>query len=252
VLECHTHVYCFDETRAYQALLAEDYVAPPGKTLLGFKIPRWTEQLAEPWLSEAGVKEGLQVYRGEPVLFLLRDVRDTVVSMRQLKIGDNSWLERYGRPTLETMAREAGFQARFARELSLVQASGHSPASVAALYWKFKTQAYLDYRRRGWPVLGVGYEDLVEAPEPHLRVVADFLGLAWEPGLLDHPCFSHAEVAPCGWTVGHTNPRRPIDDLSVGQWQRFLSPTEEAEVMAVAGDLNEQVMADSAVRQGAV
>ncbi|HZT83316.1 MAG TPA: hypothetical protein VFA26_24005, partial [Gemmataceae bacterium] len=39
----------------------------------------------------------------------------------------------------------------------------------------------------------------------------------------------------------NTDPKRPIGADSVGQWRRLLSSQAEADVLRLAGDLNERV-----------
>lgn len=244
VLECHPDVFCFDETRGYQVLAREAADGPAGKTV-GFKVPRWTEQLAEAVLADEGLAErAARFYAGEPVVFMVRDARDTAASMMKLDAGSGSWLDVYGRSILEAKTRQPAFARRYAREIGLLREAGDSRASVAALYWKYKTAAYFDYKARGWPVLGVGYEALVARPEPWLRAVVGFLGLAWHPALLDHPAVPHAEVEPCGFTVGRTDPKRAIDGGSVGRWREVLTPVQVGQIDAVAGDLMERVAAE--------
>lgn len=240
VLECHPDVFCFDETRGYQVLASDDRDVPAGKAV-GFKIPRWTEQLADPVLADEGLAERApRFYAGEPVVFMLRDVRDIAASMMKLDAGRGSWLDVYGRSILDAKIRQPAFASRYQREITLVRSTGDA-AAVAALYWKYKTDAYFDYRARGWPVLGVGYEALVACPEPWLRRVVGFLGLPWHPALLDHPAVPHAEVEPCGFTVGRTDPKRAIDGGSVGQWRETLTAAQVGRIEVVAGDLMARV-----------
>jgi hypothetical protein len=242
VLECHPAVFCYDETQAYRRLAANDYAAPPGKSLLGFKIPRWTEQLAEDRLCDQGMEEQAgRFYQRDPILFMLRDARDVVASMMQLKAGGDSWLEIFGRQILAAKMASPAFRERFANDIAYLESTGLAHAAVGALYWKYKTQAFFDYRDRAWPVHGVCYESLATDPEAQLRAVASFLRLTWQKRLLKHPRFPHGELAPCGYTVGHTDPQRPIDSNSVGQWHHVLTAEQEADVMTIAEDLMERM-----------
>jgi hypothetical protein len=242
VLECHPEVFCYDEIEGYKALVTDRFTPPPGKRLIGFKVPRWTEQFEDEMLADEGLEEtASQLYRREPIVFMLRDVRDTVASMRKLMAGEAEWLHVYGRSILESKIRQPRFCERFGREIAQLRSGGESLAAVGAFYWKYKTQAYFDYLARAWPVCGVPYEALVRDPEPHLRRVLAFLGLAWCPNLLDHPQSAHAELYPNGTTVGNTDPRRPIHADSVGQWRQILSAAEVSEILALAGDLNDRL-----------
>jgi hypothetical protein len=245
VLECHPQIYCLDEMAAYRALAADQYTIPPGKTHVGFKVPRWTEQLGDSLLEDEGLEEKAHaVYRGEPIIFLLRDVRDTVASMVKLKVGDTPWLAVYGPPILEAKVRQPAFGDRYAADITRWRAAPSSLAVLGALYWKYKTAAYFDYRERGWPLCGIRYEDLVTAAEPELRRVLTCLNLPWHAALLDHPRLPHGELYADGTTVGTTDPKRPIHGESVGQWKQVLSSEDVAIMLAIAGELNERILSE--------
>jgi hypothetical protein len=238
ILECHPEVFCFDETEGYKALMQARFPPPAGRSLVGFKVPRYTEQFGEPLASDFGLAEtATDLYQSDPILFMLRDVLDTVASMIRLKAGETPWLEVYGKSILAAKIEDAGFRAKYEREIAQVEEANNSLAAVGALYWKYKTRAYLDYRERGFPVLDVVYKKLVATPEPVLQRVLSFLQLTWHPALLEHPRFAHREVAPCGRTVGETDPKRSIDCASVGRWKSVLSLKDVDEIWRISGDL---------------
>ncbi len=239
VLESHPDIACLDETTSYD-VLADTIEAPvSAKLRRGFKVPRWTEQLGRDVAWDFGLPvEARHLYRGEPIVFLIRDVRDTVASMISLDLGRSSWLDAWGRPILEDkIARDPGFADRFAPEIARLRASGDDPASVGALYWLYKNRCVLDYRARGWPIVPVRYEALAADPEPSLSRIVEALGLPWDSGLLAHPSRPHSEVFADGRTVGGTDPSRPIDDASVGRWRSVLSDAQERAILEMVGDL---------------
>jgi sulfotransferase family protein len=244
VLECHSQVHCYDELHAYAILSgAAPDEEPQGVRRWGFKIPRWAEQLTDPWLWDEGLPEATtNFYRGQPILFLLRDVRDTIASMLKLRSGEVSWLEVWPTRIVEAkVERDPGFRSRFAQELDLLAKATYRTLATAALYWKYKTIAFLDYQKRGLPVLAIPYEDLAARPETVLPRVCHFLGVPFESQLLDHPRLPHPETSANGLTVGDTDPRRRIDADSVGQWQRLLTPDQTREILAIAGDLPDRL-----------
>jgi hypothetical protein len=79
ILETHPDVFCYDELNGYAVLQTSPVENPSLARLVGFKIPRWTEQLTRPILVDEGA-EGFSnnFYRGEKILFLRRNVRDTI------------------------------------------------------------------------------------------------------------------------------------------------------------------------------
>src|SRR6186713_2185314 len=86
VLECHSGITCFDETRSYRALATREHDGPAAAGLVGFKIPRLAEQLDQPRAFDLGLDDPPQgFYRGQNALFLVRDYRDVVASMLKLK-----------------------------------------------------------------------------------------------------------------------------------------------------------------------
>lgn len=76
------------------------------------------------------------------------------------------------------------------------------------------------------PVLTVRYEGLVEDLGARSREMTDFLGLAWEPQMLDFHRLERRVETASGWQV-----RQPLYQSSVGRWKRYeahLGPLLEA------------------------
>jgi len=234
-LESHSKICCFDEFSAYKALATGAYTVPAGTAHVGFKIPRWTEQLTEPLLEDAGLDcQATNFYRGEPILFLQRDVRDTVASMLKPRKNYPVWVPDWGIRILEwKIQRYPVFRERYAREIADWHASGDSWAAAGALFWKFKTDSYTDYLQRGFPMLSVGYDEMVLDPRATFARVCDFLGVDWEDGLLNHAAFPHGDIRPDGLTLGDTDPNRPIFTESVGQWKRMLTAQQLEEIRRI-------------------
>ena len=171
------------------------------------------------------------------MVFVVRDVRDTVCSMMNLDMGGfGNWLAFWARTILQRKISSQEFRQEFAREIDMVNAAPkpHWSRRVAtgALYWKYKVASYFRYLGRGFPVLLVHYERLVRRAQDELRRVTDFLGVGWEDALLRHPEFRHRESP-----VGGTDPSRPIHADSVGQYKRLLCPAEARAIWRIAGDV---------------
>jgi len=239
ILESHSMIRCFDETLAYSALAKEEYAAPSNAKLIGLKIPRWTEQLTEPTLRDLGLDvECPNFYRGQKIIFLLRNVKDTVASMVKLKFGTESWLETWGKPILDWKIQQNDkFRMRFHDEIEKLKSSPEQLVAAGALYWKYKTLSYFDYCNKRFRVHGVRYETLVTNPEPVLQSVCGFLGVPWERQLLNHAQLPHGELSKNGLAIGNTDPLKPIHRESVGQWKRFFNDLQASEIMRIAGDV---------------
>jgi hypothetical protein len=201
---------------------------PRRARLTGFKLPRWTEQLLRPVLFDEGAEGSCSnFYRDEPILFLQRNALDTIASMFKLKAGVASWCELWVPRILKAkIAREPEFQNRYASELSIIDNSASKLVGMAALYWKYKNDAFFEYCQAGLPVLSISYEELVKTPRPILEAVCGHLRVAFHSNLLHHHQLPHTELFENGLAVGNSNPRQPIQADSVGQWKQFLSDEE--------------------------
>lgn len=239
VLESHSQIYCFDELLGYSVLAGNASAADIQEPLVGFKIPRWAEQLLEDELWDEGLPERARnIYRGEKIIFLIRDVRDTIVSMMKLPGPVNRWLDTYPPQIIGAKAaRIEAFRTRYAHDLELVQSAADPAVAMGALYWKYKTSALEHYTGKGLPVFVLQYQDLVQNSAEVLPALCEFLGIQWEPGLLDHHCFSHGEVFPNGMTLGNTDPQQPIHTASLDQWKLYFTEDQLAGIDLIAGDL---------------
>jgi hypothetical protein len=228
ILESHPDIFCYDEIKGY-AVLEENLVEDLAPTrLVGFKLPRWTEQFTRAVLSDEGAEGACpNFYRGEKILFLRRDVRDNIASMLKLKAGNASWCELWvPRLIRAKVAADPAFRLRYAKELAIIDDCESPLIGLAALYWKYKNDAFTDYRRAGFPVLPVLYESLVTDPRPVLESICAHLGIPFHENLMRHNELPHTELFESGLTVGNTDPRQPIQPGSIQQWTRFLSDPE--------------------------
>jgi len=238
LLESHGSIACLDEILAYRVLARKAFPPNLAKPLLGFKIPRWTEQLQDPLVRDYGLEERVsRLYSGEKLLFVVRGPEDTISSMLKLREGNRSWLEQWAIPIIEDKARECRrFQQKFAAELGWLRATPRRLAAYGALYWKYKNEPLDRYIRARFPVQTIRYEELVSSPERTLREVCAFLKVPWDPQMLRHPEIEHGEVFESGLTIGDTCPKRAIDLSSVNQWERYLTPLDLSEIsVALAG-----------------
>ncbi len=235
VLGSHSKIYCYDEFLAYTRLRDGETLEAESHPWVGFKIPRWTEQLADPILTDEGHDVvAMNFYAREPIFFLIRDVRDVVASMANLLAqaqGAVSWLEAWGVRILAAKGATPEFRQRYHRELDLAARDRYA---AGALYWKFKTEAFFDYANRGWPITAVRYERLASEARLEIPKFTERLGLELEPALFRHHELQHPETDNQGIAVGNTDPRRAIDDASVGQWREKLPRHAIDTILSVA------------------
>lgn len=80
----------------------------------------------------------------------------------------------------------------------------------------------------------IRYEDLVTDPERELRSLADFLGVGFEPALLEGA--SKLPLTPGEQRhEHHTNVSKPIDASSAERWRDKLSAAEDAAILHLCG-----------------
>jgi len=91
---------------------------------------------------------------------------------------------------------------------------------AAARRWVRCIRAGVRYRADTRRYLEVRYEHLVVEPERETRRVAEFVGEAWEPGMLDFWQQPHDLASNESTTV---DLERPIHAESVGRWRREMS-----------------------------
>jgi hypothetical protein len=242
MLESHPAIACMDEDRSYALLPSlnrrrgRQAIARCEKPLVGFKIPRFAEQLLDLSMDDPEFGSFPNPYAGEPIVFLHRDVKDVVASMMSLTYPDGStWMERYGKPILTYKSRQNGFASHYGSLLEKVEHLGSPPHAVGALYWRYKSEAFLRYREAQAPLLGVYYERLVADPASEMRRVLSFLGITWDDRVLAHPRAPHGELDKDGLAIGNTDPSRPIDDRSVGQFTERLTQQEIRDIREIVG-----------------
>jgi len=241
-LECHPDVYCFDELDSYRTLASRCLEVAVSKAHVGFKVPRWTEQLDAPILRDFGLSdEARQIYNGQRILFMVRDYRDTIASM--LKLAPRiPWLEEWAVPIIRCHVQStSGFVEMWDHELKLCKAAPNHHIGLGALYWKYKTAAFLRYKELRYPILAICYERLAAQPEKEFRRISDFLGISFDEAVLSHPSHVHREIQVNGLAVGNTDPRRSIDTTCVCQWPMFLDSRDSELAREIVGSLPAQM-----------
>ena len=249
VLESHPGIQCFDEAVGYELMVrearGEEQGAMPtkaGASLLGFKVPRFAEQLTWREFSDPAYGMLPSFYKGEKVIHIVRDVLDVVGSMMKLKAAAGaSWLETYGLRILGDIINHPNVDESYKMKYKDIERQGLPLHLVGALYWEIKNQGYFDLKRDEKPVMAVKYERHVLSPEKELRQMCHFLGIEWNDSLLNHPAHSHGELDERGRAIGETDPRRSIDANSVGGYGAVLTEQQAFEVTSLAEDMTRRL-----------
>lgn len=238
VLDSHPEIRCFDEAVAYEFLTGRQSapiqdLAEEGISAVGFKIPRFAEQLGWPNQVDPDYGRFGSFYNGEKTLFIVRDVCDVVSSMTSLKANaSQSWIDRYAAPILRATLPEYPGGDDLRNKFSMLEQRGFPCHLLGALYWEAKNRGLLAMLAAGHPVLPLSYEALVESPRPIMERVMGFLGLSWNDVLLMHHHQEHQELDERGLAIGNTDPKRAIDRNSVGRGALSLTPQEREETLA--------------------
>lgn len=248
ILESHTAISCKDEATSYDILRDDRKVESvlkeaTGKKWLGFKIPRFTQQLYNSTIHSYDEindtsKPFGNFYKGEPLILIVRDVRDVVCSMKNLQTPDNTpWIEKRTIPIIKYwIENSAEFRTQFHSEISKVNNSIYYDLATCSLFWKFKNISYFKYLEIGFPILKIRYEELVKKPRETINSAIRFLGLDWEESLMQHHLLPHSETKD-GFAVGRTNAHSPISSSSVGRYHNELTDEQLNEICSISGDL---------------
>jgi len=236
ILNSHRGIHCFDEWKSYKIL--ESGIFPNLAPVLGFKIPNWTDLIVD-------TEEYKKHYNGEPILFVMRDVRGAIASMLSLRTGKGTWLEGLYEKMDEvwsTDPHKRKFFEIYGRKFKCLKGFPlpEQKFIAAALFWRYKTSRYLEMIKLGWKVLPVKYECLVQTPRSYIKIILDFLDIEWDDNLLNHHKLEHDETFD-GIAVGDSLVSRAIDANSVFKWQSMLTKEQEQAVLETAGEWNDFV-----------
>lgn len=248
ILESHPAIQCFDEAAGYDLLVHEskgegrEFFVKERAALLGFKIPRFTEQLTWSEFSDPDYGTFPSFYKSQKVILVIRDVLDVVGSMMRLKaVGGASWLDRYGRTILQALIQHPNVSALYKEKYCTLERQGLPVHLVGALYWEIKNQGFFDLLERNKPVCPVNYESLVGSPKRELQKLSQFLGVSWSDSLLNHPEHPHTELDGNGIAIGETDPRRSIDTKSIGGHRHLMTEQQIQETKCYVEDLSNEI-----------
>lgn len=248
ILESHEKIQCFDEGIGYEILVNQgrgesvEYPVKKGAIYIGFKIPRFTEQLTNEYFVDPDYGKFPSFYKNQKVIHVVRNVLDVVSSMMKLKMAkDVSWLEKYGIEILESMLKDKNLDLKYREKHSNLRHKGYPAHLVGALYWEIKNQGYFDLLENSQCVYPLSYERLVSASEFELIKLCEFLKIEWSDALLNHFKYSHGELDEMGRAIGNTDPARAIDNCSVGSYKSMLSEQQICQIKEFTEDMSSQM-----------
>lgn len=240
ILESHPDISCIDEYTSYESLtdlnkLSENYK----NKLLGFKTPLITEQMDKPFFTDVTLDYIIpNKFADYPRIFLIRDVRDTIVSMKSLKVNNTTWYDKWPQKSLEFWRQTIpNFDSNFSEDLLKISNSNDKLLATASFYWKYKNRSYFDYEQNDSKTCKIFYEDLVENPKNTIQKIIDFLDVDWNDNLLNHHMLKHDYTDKKGITVGNTNTKSPIFKTSVKKFSKKLNDQELDNILSISGDL---------------
>tara|TARA_Y100000034_G_scaffold133272_1_gene198289 strand:- start:449 stop:1189 length:741 start_codon:yes stop_codon:yes gene_type:complete len=235
------------ETRAYHA--AEHGIISEGKRIdpwsgeelkaehLGYQVPGWSELFVEyDCIKEKAIDQGC------PLIFMHRDVRDVVASMKSTI---PRFLSGEIRPNIKTWMADPSrsFKKKFGK---IVERSDYNEVVLGTVFWMYRTGAYfdIDCSLDNYCHHAVHYNDLCRNPREQVGGVMKFLNVPWHDSLLKHHQVNHYESDPkTKMTMGNTRVDRPVDVDSVDRWKTCLTEGEIDQIMKIAGPLNDRVHA---------
>lgn len=237
ILESHSQITCFDEPDCYEKL--KQITDLKNSKNLGFKCPIITEQMNEPFFADASLNFIIpNKFKNYPRIFIVRDVRDSIVSMRSLKVKNSTWYDLWPEKSLEFWENTIpNFTSTFKDDLLKISNSKNKLVSIASFFWKYKNSAILEYEKSDSNTLKIFYEDLVKNPKNNIKKIVDHLNLDWEDDLLLHHKKEHPFTNEKGITVGGTFVHQPISNNSVGRHQKSLSESETKDILSISGNL---------------
>jgi hypothetical protein len=111
----------------------------------------------------------------------------------------------------------------------------------AARYWKKLVLRGLDFERK-YPanVLRIKFEDVLDSPEPYLRLVCKFIGEEYEPGMLEYHLKGAGKVHTPNLLM-HFSAKLPLNKTRKSRWQTEFSSRQSRVFESVAGELLEQL-----------
>lgn len=215
ILDSHPKIAVFGEPGTYEKL--DNHNPEPRDHILGFKIPMWTHR----W------KYFQKEFPRAKILFMARDVKAITASMLTIP----RWIETQISTEMENCLpaiSDKTLAAKLRQDYEKFKTTDDRTL-LAAVCAHTKLSLSQEYLRSSLDTHVVIYEDLVTKPKETVTGILGFLGLEWDPHVLDHPSVHH------GVYMGGTDSQRPIDKDSINKWREILTKEETQAVEKYLG-----------------
>lgn len=239
ILNSHSQITCHDEAISYETFMEPEFSSRKhdSDNIVGYKIPRFTEQLLSSVVSDTDYPHVPQFFSNDDqIIFISRDVLDVISSMKSLNVSNGvSWLQKYAVAILKFKMKDNAFSEKYRREIEIVEKQNYGDGAVGALYWKYKNDSLFEYQKHGLKLISVQYENLVSTPRLEIEKILDFLRVPFEDSVLNHHRQQHGELEPDGNAIGGTDPSKAIFTSSIGRHYKILSQDEIQVIQEIVG-----------------
>lgn len=178
-----------------------------------------------------------EFYDKQPIIFLIRDVRDRVSSMLRFIDKTSPNTNETCKTFLSLIEENQFIRKNFHEDLSKILGKDEKLPSILALEWKIKNYAFLKYQEKGFPIIKVRYEDLVLRTESTLQDITSFLNVPFEKTLLNFYNMPHEGLRDTNVDRNFDDTRRGPDTASIGLYKKYLNSQQIDEIMEISSDM---------------
>ena len=178
-----------------------------------------------------------KLYQNQPIIFIIRDVRDRVSSMynfiKKTSPDPKATTETY----VSWIEKNPFIKENFHNELTKIKNLKNKLLVLLSLEWKIKNSALFEYKKRGYPILEIKYEDLVVDNKKALTKITSFLDLPFDESMLDFINKPHPGLRDANIDRNYDEVRRKTDIKSIGLYKKYLDSEQIDEIISVSGDM---------------
>lgn len=251
ILNCHSMCFVLEEGFAYLSiqnpiLMKLDKIFHANKKLLGLKTPLLSDCLLDknfiPYPSQRYddniTKHMFNIYSNDPIIFLVRDVRDRVSSAINLakKLGNIS--DSQSSAVYESWIKKNPYiQKHFQKEINMISKLDNKLHAYLALDWKIKNLSFFAYQEKKYPVHLTKYEELVKHTKTQLEKIFSFLDIPYENSVIDFYRQPQADLKSAGVDSNYDDTKRIADTKSIELYKNFLTSDQINEIMDISSDM---------------